>query len=101
VYAKPVSKPPVTQGSPANWRRTVRAALLLSTLCLVLPYAVVTAAADARPKVGLVLSGGGIKGGAHLGVLRALEEYGVAVDYIAGTSIGAGVGGMYASGMRV
>lgn len=49
-------------------------------------------------KVGLVLSGGGAKGFAHIGVLKVLEENGVRVDYIAGTSMGAIVGGLYASG---
>jgi NTE family protein len=49
-------------------------------------------------KVGLVLSGGGAKGFAHVGVLKVLEEAGVRVDYIAGTSMGAIVGSMYASG---
>lgn len=49
-------------------------------------------------KVGLVLSGGGAKGFAHIGVLKVLEEAGVRVDYIAGTSMGAIVGSMYASG---
>ncbi|HEX8295633.1 MAG TPA: patatin-like phospholipase family protein [Chthoniobacteraceae bacterium] len=52
-----------------------------------------------RPKVGLVLSGGGARGVAHVGVLKALEELRVPVDYIAGTSMGAIVGGLYASGM--
>ncbi len=59
------------------------------------------AAARSRPVIGLVLSGGGARGGAHLGVLRALEELGVPVDVIAGTSIGAIIGGFYASGMSV
>ncbi|WP_299761920.1 patatin-like phospholipase family protein [uncultured Dokdonia sp.] len=49
-------------------------------------------------KVGLVLSGGGAKGLAHVGVLKVLEEAGVKIDYIAGTSMGAIVGGLYASG---
>lgn len=49
-------------------------------------------------KVGVVLSGGAAKGGAHIGVLKALEEQGIPIDYIAGTSIGAIVGAMYASG---
>jgi NTE family protein len=49
-------------------------------------------------KVGLVLSGGGAKGFAHVGVLKVLEEAGVRVDYIGGTSMGAIVGSMYASG---
>ena len=50
------------------------------------------------PKVGLVLSGGGAKGLAHIGVLKVLEEAGVRVDYIGGTSMGAIVGALYAAG---
>ncbi|MDR2409459.1 MAG: patatin-like phospholipase family protein [Bacteroidales bacterium] len=49
-------------------------------------------------KTGLVLSGGGAKGMAHIGVIRALEENGIPIDYITGTSIGAIIGGLYASG---
>jgi NTE family protein len=51
-----------------------------------------------RPKVGLVLSGGGAKGLAHIGVLKVLEEAGIKVDYIAGTSMGSLVGALYAIG---
>lgn len=51
-----------------------------------------------RPTVGLVLSGGGAKGVAHIGVIRALEENGIPIDYITGTSMGAIVGGLYAAG---
>ncbi|WP_428743557.1 patatin-like phospholipase family protein [Tenacibaculum sp.] len=54
--------------------------------------------AQNQPKVGLVLSGGGAKGFAHIGVLKELENAGVQVDYIGGTSMGAVVGGLYASG---
>jgi len=60
---------------------------------------VVAAAADARPRVGLVLSGGGARGAAHVGVLKVLEEMQVPIDAIAGTSMGAVVGGLYASGL--
>ncbi len=49
-------------------------------------------------KVGLVLSGGGAKGMAHIGALKVIEEAGVRIDYIGGTSMGAIVGGLYASG---
>ena len=49
-------------------------------------------------KVAVVLSGGGAKGVAHIGVLRALEENGIPIDYIAGTSMGAIIGGLYAAG---
>ncbi|WP_291147324.1 patatin-like phospholipase family protein [Flavobacterium sp. UBA7680] len=51
-----------------------------------------------RPKIGLVLSGGGAKGFAHIGVLKVLEEAGIKIDYIGGTSMGSVIGGLYASG---
>jgi NTE family protein len=56
-------------------------------------------AEPARPRIGLVLSGGGARGAAHIGVLKVLEENHVPVDAIAGTSMGAVVGGLYASGL--
>jgi NTE family protein len=54
---------------------------------------------NSRPRIGLVLAGGGAKGGAHVGVLKVLEELHVPIDCIAGTSMGALVGGGYASGI--
>lgn len=51
-----------------------------------------------NPRIGLSLSGGGAKGFAHIGVLKVLDSLGVKVDYISGTSMGAIVGGLYASG---
>ncbi len=51
-----------------------------------------------RPKIGLVLSGGGAKGMAHIGVLKVLEELGIHPDYITGTSMGSIMGGLYAIG---
>ena len=54
-----------------------------------------------RPRICLVLSGGGARGAAHVGVIKVLEEYRVPIDCIAGTSMGALVGGLYASGMPV
>lgn len=51
-----------------------------------------------NPKIGLSLSGGGAKGFAHIGVLKVLDSMGVKIDYISGTSMGAIVGGLYASG---
>ncbi|WP_080902578.1 patatin-like phospholipase family protein [Parabacteroides sp. Marseille-P3160] len=63
--------------------------LALITLCCV---------TGQRKKVGLVLGGGGAKGVAHIGVLKVLEEAGIPIDYIAGTSMGAIVGGLYAIG---
>ena len=56
------------------------------------------AVAHAPPTVGLVLSGGGAKGYAHIGALRVIEEAGVKVDYIGGTSMGAIIGGLYSAG---
>ncbi|KKM18782.1 hypothetical protein LCGC14_1662220, partial [marine sediment metagenome] len=52
-----------------------------------------------RPKIGLVLGGGGARGAAHVGVLKVLEEYNVPIDYVVGTSMGSIVGGLYAAGM--
>ena len=57
------------------------------------------ATAGARPRIALALAGGGARGGAHIGVLKVLEELHVPIDCIAGTSMGALVGGGYASGM--
>lgn len=51
-----------------------------------------------KPKIGLVLSGGGAKGFAHIGVLKVLEDAGIKIDYIGGTSMGAVIGGLYAMG---
>jgi NTE family protein len=64
------------------------------------PAAALGATAPA-PRVGVVLSGGGARGAAHLGVLRALERMQVPVDFIAGTSMGAVIGGLYAAGLSV
>lgn len=61
----------------------------------------VVPADDSRPVIGLVLSGGGAKGLAHVGVLRVLEEIQVPVDMVVGTSAGAAVGALYAQGMSV
>ena len=72
---------------------------LLSGLAVAAPpdHADSTATAfPQRPRVGLVLAGGGAKGGAHVGVLKVLEEMHVPIDCIAGTSMGALAGGGYA-----
>ena len=72
---------------------------LVSLSLIILPaYSQDSTKVKARPKVGLVLSGGGAKGAAHLGVLKYLEDNGIPIDYIAGTSMGSVVGGMYALG---
>ncbi|MEJ3575743.1 patatin-like phospholipase family protein [Pseudomonas fragi] len=74
---------------------------LLSCLLLCLCPLMLFAAEAARPKVGLVLSGGAARGLAHVGVLKALEEQGIHIDAIAGTSMGAVIGGLYASGYKI
>ncbi len=74
------------------YRLLVHYIIVVSLLSLVFP------AWAQRPKVGLVLSGGGAKGVAHIGVIRAMEEAGIIPDYITGTSMGALVGGLYAIG---
>ena len=73
----------------------------LTALLLAVLAAMPLMADVGRPKVGLVLSGGGAKGMAHVGVLRVLEELKVPVDIVVGTSAGSAVGALYASGMEV
>lgn len=65
-------------------------------LCLLCVHLFAT---SARPKIGLVLSGGGARGAAHLGVLKSFERHHIPIDAIVGTSMGAFIGGLYASGM--
>ena len=64
-----------------------------------LAAAPVAAAPKRRPRIGLVLSGGGARGAAHIGVLEVLDQLHIPVDAITGTSMGAVVGGLYASGL--
>lgn len=82
----------------APWVATMRLALALGTVPAAVAVPPLTAQDEARPRVGLVLSGGGARGAAHVGVLKVLEELRVPVDAIVGTSMGAVVGGLYASG---
>lgn len=72
--------------------RVYRAIILLMLLIPISSYA---------QKVGVVLSGGGAKGLYHIGVLRAMEEHGIPIDYIAGTSMGSIIGGLYAAGYSI
>jgi NTE family protein len=78
--------------------------ILIAALTLACQYATAQFAPEefipaARPRVGLVLGGGGAKGAAHIGVLRALEELRIPIDCVAGTSMGALVGATFAGGM--
>ena len=70
----------------------------ITTIIILLFMTIQTMADGGRPKVGLVFGGGGAKGAAEVGVLKVLEELDIPIDYIAGTSIGAIVGGLYACG---
>ena len=76
-------------------------AVLAFTVAMLMPVtgAAAEPTAGARPRIGLVLGGGGARGAAHVGVLKVLEEMRIPVDYVAGTSMGSIVGGLYASGM--
>ena len=67
-------------------------------LILFLLVSSLVAGQEKQPKIGLVLSGGGAKGLAHIGVLKEIDKAGLQVDYIGGTSMGAIVGGLYAAG---
>ncbi|HQR44918.1 MAG TPA: patatin-like phospholipase family protein [Thermoanaerobaculia bacterium] len=78
-------------------RRTA-SALLAASLLAVSPLPA-EEAPTTRPKIGVAFGGGGARGGAHVGVLKVLEELRIPVDYVAGTSIGSIVGGLYATGL--
>ncbi len=86
-----------------RWRATLfyllRLIVLLILMLFVLLYrANAMTGQPVQQRVAVVLSGGGTKGMAHIGVLKALEDHNIPIDYIAGTSIGAIIGGMYAAG---
>ena len=83
----------------AAWLLALAAALAAAQTPPTPSPAPAAAPAVARPKIGLVLSGGGARGITHVGVLKVLREMRVPIDYVAGTSMGAIVGGLYASGM--
>jgi NTE family protein len=107
--------PPAVAHAKVNsgWRRLVPGLLALLAAAALAPPAhaqtpspgadaatpAATAPAKPRPKIGLVLSGGGARGLTHIGVLKVLHEMRIPIDYIAATSMGAIVGGLYASGM--
>ena len=104
MRAIPIPSAPGAGQGPRRRRRprlAVAALLLASALPLPaqeLPIPEATVGAG-RPRIGLALSGGGARGAAHIGVLKVLEELRVPIDCIAGTSMGAVVGGAYAAGV--
>ncbi|QZT36978.1 patatin-like phospholipase family protein [Halosquirtibacter xylanolyticus] len=74
--------------------------LLVLFFQILIPLSTLAQEKPSRPKIGLVLSGGGAKGFAEIGVIKVLEENGFPIDYIAGTSVGAIIGGAYSMGYR-
>ncbi|MBM6500522.1 patatin-like phospholipase family protein [Flavobacterium macrobrachii] len=88
----------ITRNPKPAPRNSQLAIFLIITSALLLPSSIFSQDTIPRKKIGLVLSGGGAKGFAHIGVLKVLEQAGVKIDYIGGTSMGAVVGGLYASG---
>src|SRR5690606_23179958 len=96
---------PAGRCDPAAWLAPLFCRMSCLLLCLILtagPLIAAPANADdsqSRPRIGLVLGGGGAKGAAHIGVLRVLDELRIPIDCIAGTSMGALIGGTFASGM--
>ena len=85
-------------------RKILRAVLtiLMVNLCLAPDVSAQPEITDLnRPRIGLVLSGGGARGAAHIGVIKRLEELQVPIDLITGTSMGAIVGGLYAAGVPI
>ncbi|MGL5538894.1 MAG: patatin-like phospholipase family protein, partial [Aeromonas veronii] len=76
----------------AGWTRLL---LVMLAACPLLAVA----AQGERPKIAVVLSGGGAKGSAHIGILKVLEQKRIPVDIIVGTSMGSYVAGMYAMGL--
>ncbi len=72
--------------------------ILAAWLCVAPASALPSNTADSRQSVGLVLSGGGAKGIAHIGVIQALEDNNIPIDYITGTSMGSIIGALYAMG---
>jgi NTE family protein len=90
----------ILRSVPAVFRAAVVIALIgLTGSTPVLAGEPQQATQSSRPKIGLVLGGGGARGSAHVGVLKVLEELHIPIDYIAGNSMGAIVGGLYAEGM--
>ncbi|MEJ0101042.1 MAG: patatin-like phospholipase family protein [Bacteroidota bacterium] len=72
--------------------------LAVLILFFILPFFVFSQSSSGRPKIGLTLSGGGAKGLAHIGILKAIDSAGLKIDYITGTSMGSILGGLYSIG---
>jgi NTE family protein len=102
-YVYPIRQPTEfvmfsSRSSPGFVRALLILAALLTQSAVAEPDETAADAAS-RPRVGLVLGGGGARGAAHIGVLKELERLRIPIDAIAGTSMGAIVGGLYATGV--
>ena len=75
-----------------------KALIIIKVIIICNLFAYNAAAQGKRPKIGITLSGGGAKGIAHIGLLKAIDSVGLKVDYVTGTSMGSVVGGLYAAG---
>lgn len=78
---------------------STRGMLAVISVLLILNVLPIAEAAQSRPRIGLMLGGGGARGMAHVGVLKTLEEMRIPIDCVAGASMGSIIGGLYASGM--
>ena len=76
----------------------IKGFIIILFLVLLFPLSAQEDTIVSQPKVGLVLSGGGAKGFAHIGVLKVIDSLGIKIDYISGTSMGAIIGALYATG---
>ncbi len=83
-----------------SWRSLAWVLALLGPLCATATAQDASPTTPSRPRIGLVLAGGGAKGAAHIGVLGVLDELRIPIDCVAGTSMGALVGATFATGMR-
>ena len=96
TFATPsLPAPPLRHRAPLVWLFVLALAAWLGGP----PAEAADSGTKGRPKIGLVLGGGGARGAAHIGVLRVLERERIPIDYVAGTSMGSIVGGLYASGL--
>ena len=83
-----------------RYRRHVHSGRCVLLGLLIVVSSSLVALATERPRIGLVLGGGGAAGVAHVGVIQALEDIGIRPDVVTGTSMGAIVGGLYAAGLN-
>src|SRR2546430_5236315 len=92
---------PTTFGTGNDMKRMVFALALAALAFLNASIPALAVEPVKRPTIGLALGGGGVRGVAHIGVLRVLEREKIPIDFIAGTSMGAIIGGFYSAGLSL